>query len=340
MTKKDYYEILGINKNTSKEEIKKAYKKLAKRYHPDISKDKNTEGKFKEISEAYAVLIDDQKKAQYDQFSHEEFDQRFSQEDIFRDFSFGDSDSIFDIFFGGRRTQKRGSNLKYDLKISFEEAAFGTEKEIKINKNEICTSCKGSGASELDTCNTCKGAGQLKESLRTPFGDITRIISCRTCNSTGKTIKKECKDCMGTGLTGKVKIITVKIPAGVDNGTHIRLNGEGEIINGGTAGDLYIVIHVTPHKLLHREGYDIYLDQKIKMSQAILGDKIEVPILEGKVKLKIPPGTQSSTIFRLKNQGVKRLNNYGKGDQFVNIIIDIPKKLNQKQKKLIKELDF
>ncbi|MFH1592280.1 MAG: molecular chaperone DnaJ [Candidatus Woesearchaeota archaeon] len=349
MTKEDYYEILGIPGNASKEEIKKAYKNLAKKYHPDITKDKSTEAKFKEVSEAYAVLSDDQKRAQYDQFGHEGFDQRFSQEDIFRnfnfdvfrDFGFGDFDNIFDVFFGGRRTRRRGADLRYDLEVAFEESAFGTKKQIQIPRNEICSTCEGSGAhnNNFENCNTCNGSGKVRQAIRTPFGAITQVATCNKCHGEGKLIKERCKTCKGRRIIEKTRTISVKIPAGVNNGNQIRLAGEGEAIENGTTGDLYVVLHVLPHKLFQREGDDIYLDIPIKFTTAILGAKIEVPTLEGKAKLKIPAGTQSHTIFKLKGLGIKRLQGYGQGDQYVRTIVNIPKTLNKTQKKLLSDLD-
>lgn len=347
MTKKDYYSILGISKSASKEEIKKAYKDLAKKHHPDITKDKNTEEKFKEISEAYAVLSDDQKRAQYDQFGHEAFDQRYTQDDIFRGFdfdifrdsNFSDFDNIFDIFFGKKRTKKRGINLGYDLEISFEEAAFGVKKQIQIPKNEFCSSCNGSGANISEFCSSCNGSGQLHKIMRTPFGTLTQVTTCNKCYGNGKIIKEKCKTCNGEGTIEKIKNIEISIPPGVDNGTQIRLEGEGEFGESQAPGDLYIAIHVLPHKQFHRENYDLYIDIPIKFTTAVLGGKIEVPTLKGSAKLKIPPGTKSHITFRLKNEGIKKLHNYGHGDEYVRVIIEVPKKINIKQKKILEDFD-
>jgi len=349
MTKEDYYEILGIAKGASKEEIKKSYKKLAKKYHPDISKDKSTEAKFKDISEAYAVLSDDQKRAQYDQFGHNGFDQRFSQEDIFRNFDFNvfrDSgfdgfDSIFDIFFGRGRARRRGSDLRYDLEVSFEEAAFGTKKQIKVPKSEMCSTCEGSGAhnNNFETCNKCEGAGQVRQVKRTPFGAITQVINCNKCSGKGKIIREKCKTCHGEKIIEKVKTISVTIPPGVNNGTQIRLSEEGEFNEHGESGDLYVVLHVLPHKEFQREGFDVYLDIPIKFTTATLGKKIEVSTLEGKAKLKIPAGTQSHTMFKLRGLGIKKLQGFGKGDQYVRVLINVPKNLSRKAKNLLSDLD-
>lgn len=351
MPKKDYYEILGIPKGASKDDIKKAYKQLAKKYHPDITKDKSTEEKFKEVSEAYAVLSDDQKRAQYDQFGHDRFDQRFSQEDIFRDFDFnifrdfgsGGFDSIFDILFGrsGGRAKRRGAHLRYDLAISFEEAAFGTIKEIEFPGHSICKSCDGTGAEDnsFENCITCNGSGQISRTMRTPFGVIQQAMTCNECKGEGKTIKKHCKTCKGQGILEKIKKVEIKIPAGIDNGDQIGIAGEGEISDDNIPGDLYVIIHVRPHQSFEREGVDLYLDVPISYSKVALGSTIEIPTLEKKVELKIPPGTQSHTVFRLRKQGIKRLRGLGKGDLYAKIIIDIPKKLSRKQKNLLKELE-
>jgi len=350
MIKKDYYEVLGVPRNASKEELKKTYKKLAKKYHPDIAKDKSTGEKFKEISEAYAVLSDDQKRAHYDQFDRDGFDQRFSQEDIFRDFDFnifrntGEFSDIFDIFFGRghNRAKRSGANLRYDLDISFEEAVFGADKEIKFLSHIICDHCNGSGAegNSFEDCKTCNGSGKISQIARTPFGIINRVTICNTCTGQGKTIRKYCKICKGKSTIEKTKTVRISIPVGVDNGNQIRLLGEGEIGEDNAPGDLYVVVHVRPHEIFERDGSNVSLEYPIKFSIATLGGYIQVPTLKGKAKIKIPLGTQSHTVFRLKGEGIKRIEGYGKGDQFVRVIVQIPKKINRKQKKLLKELDF
>ena len=349
MAKKDYYEILNISKNASKEEIKKAYKELAKKYHPDVTKDRNTEEKFKEISEAYAVLSDDQKRAQYDQFGHEAFDQRFTQEDIFKDFDFdifrdsgfGDFDNIFDIFFGRSRAKRKGIDLRYDLELNFEEAAFGCKKQIEIPKHEICNECNGSGAykNKFENCKSCKGTGQVRSVSRSFFGMVTQIYNCQDCEGKGKIIKEKCKLCNGKGSIKKTKTLEVNIPAGIDNGNQIRLENEGELGEDHHYGNLYIVTHILPHKLFVREDFDIYIEVTLKFSTAVLGGSLEVPTLKGKASLKIPPGTQSHIVFRLKGEGIKRLNGYGYGDEYIRVIIQVPKDINKKQKELLKELE-
>lgn len=348
MVKRDYYDILGIQRNATNEEIKVAYKKLAKQYHPDLNKGKDAEEKFKELSEAYAVLSDDQKRAQYDQFGHDAFDQKFSREDIFRDFDFdifrefgGGFDSIFDMFFGGRRRQREGgTDLRYDLKLTFEEAAFGAEKTVEINRHEPCGACNGTGSadSKRSTCGECHGRGQVQTTRRTPFGIFTQIGTCRACNGEGQQIRNPCKQCRGSKIATATREIKVKIPAGVDNGTTIRLSGEGEMTEDRIAGDLYVVVHVMPHKFFERDGPDLYTEKRISFAQAVLGADIEIPTLDNVAKLKIPPVTQSHTTFRLNGLGIKKLNKSGNGDFFVRIVVDVPEKLSKKQRELIKEL--
>jgi len=353
MSKRDYYEILNISKDASKAEIKEAYKRLAKKYHPDINKDKDAEEKFKEISEAYAVLSDDNKRAQYNQFGHQSFDQRFSKEDIFRgfnfdifrDFGFNDSNDLFDMFFGGnrRRHSKSGEDLVYNLNIEFEEAAFGSKKEIKIPITKICDSCKGTGAKngvEFETCDACNGTGQIQKTQRTLFGIFSIVTVCNKCQGRGEIIRIKCPECKGKGKITQKKEISLKIPAGIDNDSRIRIVGAGEAGDrDAEPGDLYIIIHVKPHKIFQRVGDDIHLEFPAAFSQLTLGCKIDVPTLEGNVKLKIPEGTQTHTIFRLKNKGIQHLNRHGKGDEFVKVVISTPKKLSKKQKKLLKEFE-
>ena len=345
MTKRDYYGILGVSKDASKDEIKKAYKKLVKKCHPDVAH--GNEEEFKEVSEAYAVLSDNNKKSQYDHFGHNAFDQRFSQEDIFRnfdfdifrDFGFGDSDNIFDIFFGGGRRKKKGVDLRYDLEISFEEAAFGCKKEIIFERHELCNKCRGSGArnDNFDICRKCGGKGKVRRVVRSFFGSVAQVVDCPECGGKGKIIKEKCKECKGEGFVEVKKKLEINVPAGVDTGNQIRLENEGEVNELGEHGDLYIFIHVLNHKLFIREGYDIYLEMPIKFNTLVLGDKIEVPTLKGKVKLKIPSGTESHTLFRLKDEGIKKLHGYGYGDEYVKVVVEVPKRISMKQKRLLKE---
>lgn len=354
-SKRDYYEILGISKGASKEEIKRAYKDQAKKYHPDVSKDSNATEKFKEISEAYAVLSDDQKKSAYDQYGHAGFDQRYTQEDIFRGFdsdifsdifgsSFGDSDSIFDMFFGNqhrRSRERKGADLRYDLDLTLKEAAFGVQKNINIHKQEECKICKGTGSKDgkLDTCNQCNGQGVVMRTARIAFGTFSTTSTCDKCHGAGKLIKNVCKECNGSGLNKIKKEITVKIPAGVDNGFHLRLKNEGNSIRNGKSGDLYIVINVEDNQFFKRKGNDVYIDIPITFSQATLGTKIEIPTLDENVEMKIPSGTQSGTVFRLKDKGIKYIDHHEHGDQYVQISLVTPNKLNKKQQELFKQLE-
>ncbi|MGM9967745.1 MAG: molecular chaperone DnaJ [Rummeliibacillus sp.] len=349
MEKRDYYEVLGIAKTASKDEIKKAYRKLSKKYHPDLNKEPGAEEKFKEIAEAYEVLSDDQKRARYDQFGHQDPNQGFGG---FGGFSgsegFGGFEDIFSSFFGGGgRTRRdpnaprKGDDLQYRMTISFEEAVFGKEKEIEIPREETCETCHGTGAkpgTSKETCSYCNGSGQTSETVNTPFGQMVNRRTCSHCQGTGQIIKEKCSTCHGAGTVKKRKKIKVNIPAGVDDGQQLRLSGQGEAgINGGPAGDLYIVFHVRASDKFERDGDDIYLELPITFPQAALGDEIEVPTINGKVKMKIPAGTQSGDRFRLKGKGVKNVHGYGTGDQHVIVQIKTPKKLTEKQKELLRE---
>ncbi len=339
---KDYYEILGVSKSATKEEIKKAYKKLAKKYHPDLNKEANAAEKFKEINEAYSVLSDDNKRANYDRFG--------SAEDVysgagFSDFSFEDAFSIFEDFFGSNpfssyRRKSRGNDLSYSLELKFDEAVFGVEKKIQLKKKVKCKACHGTGAenSKLKTCPDCNGTGRIKQVFRSPFGLISQTRTCKRCNGEGKVIANVCKICHGTGLMEKTKSLTVKVSAGVDNNYTLRLQGEGDESKDGRSGDLYITVKVKPHELFERDGNDIYLNYPVTFSQAALGDEIQVPTLNGKVKMKLTAGTQSGTRFRLKGKGVPYVDGYGRGDQYVIIRVQTPTRLSNQQKELFKEI--
>jgi len=354
MTKRDYYEILDVDKNSSKEEIKKKYKKLALKFHPDRASEENKkeyEEKFKEMSEAYAVLSDEEKKSAYDQFGHSGFDQRFSQEDIFRNTNFKDifseifgnngffGDSVFDSFFGGSRMgQRPGRDLIYNLTIDFEEAAFGVKKKLKFRKNVLCEKCNGTGAKDgkLDSCSFCNGAGQVRKVQRTMFGMFQQVMPCRKCEGTGKIAKHKCEHC-SEGLISEIKELNVNIPAGVNSGSRLRISNEGEENKFGS-GDLYVDINVKPHKIFEREDYNLYLEYPISFSQAALGDNVEVPLLKGNIKVKINSGIQSGTVLRIKDKGIQNLNSSGCGDLFVKIHVKTPEKLNNKQKEIFKQL--
>lgn len=353
---RDYYEVLGVGKSASKEEIKKAYRRLAMQYHPDRNKSADAEEKFKEISEAYGVLSDDDKRSMYDRFGHAGIDGRYSREDIFRGinfedifgdlgFDFGGLGGIFESFFGGRRYKRgprRGADLRANLDITLEEAAKGVEKKLSFSKMEKCDSCGGSGAkagTAPKTCTTCKGQGQVGYTKRTPFGQFTSVTTCNRCGGEGKVIETPCPSCAGNGKVRKPKKLKVKIPPGVDSGSRLRLAGEGEAgERGAPPGDLYVVVYVKPHDLFIREGDDLYLELPLTFSQAALGAKITVPTLNGSAKMRIPPGTQSGTVLRLRGKGMPSMRSYGKGDLHVRVQLVTPRKLNDEQRRLFKEL--
>lgn len=355
--KRDYYEVLGVEKGASETEIKKAFKKMARKYHPDLNRDnpKEAEVKFKELNEAYEVLSDGQKKAQYDQFGHAAFDGSGGGAGGFGGgfggFSgggegFGD---IFDMFFGGggggrgsrRPGPERGSDLRYDLEIEFEEAAFGKEVELNIPRTEECDSCHGSGAAagtQPEQCPQCQGTGQVQYAQNTPFGRMVNSRSCERCGGTGKIIKTPCKACSGKGTKRVHRKISVKIPGGVDNGSRIRVSGGGEAgVRGGGPGDLYVYVFVKSHKLFERDGADVLCEVPISFVQATLGDTVEVPTLDGKVEITIPAGIQSGKVLRLKGKGIPFLRGQGRGDQHVKVKVLTPQKLSSRQKELLKE---
>lgn len=347
----DYYKILGVSKGNSKETIKKAYKKLAMKYHPDRvsdNKKEEYEKKFKEISEAYTVLGDDKKKQQYDSYGHESFNQGAHQQQG-NPFQGEDTSSMFrDIFennfFGGSRRghqrQNRGEDLQYEMPIDFKEAALGCEKEIQIQKNVPCEKCEGTGAEDkdLDKCTECNGTGSTTVDQRTPFGILRQEVICKKCKGEGSIPKRVCKKCEGRGLSNKKIKIKINIPEGIDDEQVLRVPNEGGAIKGGQNGDLLLIIRVRPHKTFKRDRGDIYMELPITFSQAALGCKIDVPTLTSDTKIKIAPGTESGTILRLKNKGIKNVNSFRTGDQFINIKIKTPKKLSGKQKDLFKEL--
>jgi molecular chaperone DnaJ len=350
---KDYYKILGVSKDASKEEIKKAYKKLAKKYHPDINDSDGSADKFKEVSEAAAVLSDDQKKEQYDNFGSDDGQSGFNASGFdFSDFARGsDFGDIFDQVFGGgggggfgqRRNHgpQRGSDLRYDIEITLEDAAFGDKKNIIIPRLQTCSRCEGTGAksgSDVKTCTECHGSGVMKQTRRTPFGIFATTTSCNKCRGEGKIIEEECPVCDGAGRAEKNTKIEITIPKGVEEGSRLRISGEGEAgEKNAPSGDLYIVIHIKKHDVFERRGNDINIDVPISFIQATLGDEINVPTLKGEAKLKIPIGTQTSTIFRMGGKGIPHLQGYGNGDQNVKIIVQTPEKLNKKQKDKLKE---
>lgn len=351
MAKRDYYEILGVSKDAAESEIKKAYRKKAMQYHPDRNPDdKDAEEHFKQVNEAYEVLSDSEKKAQYDQFGHAAFENGGG----FSGFQggFGDFGDIFgdifgDMFGGGGRAYqqnapRKGADLQYGITIDFKEAVFGTEKEIQINRQETCDLCHGSGAkegSEVRVCPDCHGTGVVTKVVSTPFGQMQQQTTCPRCSGTGEIIDEACTKCHGKKKILRKQKIKVKVPAGVDNGSTLRMSGEGESgDNGGPSGDLYISIKVRSHPLFKREGSNIILEMPIRFVQAALGDEIEVPTLDGKVKYKIKEGTQTGTVFRFKNKGVPNVrNNKQRGDQLVKVTVEVPKNLTSEQKKHLQE---
>lgn len=355
-SKRDYYEVLNVPKNATKEEIKRAYRQLALKYHPDRNKSPDAEEKFKEISEAYAVLSDDEKRMQYDQLGHEGISSRYTWDDIFRGadfdrifrdlgFDFGGFDTIFDMFFGGARRRygpQKGADLRYDLEITLEEAAFGLKKEIEFPGTDVCKTCNGTGAKPgtgPKKCPKCNGTGEIRHSRNFGYTLFTEIETCSECHGRGTFIENLCRDCNGTGTVQRLRKIKLKIPPGIDDGYNLRLRGKGEPgIRGGPNGDLYIVVHVKPHKIFKRRGSNLLYEAQISFPQAALGAKIEIPTLNGKAKLKIPAGTQTGTLFRLKGKGIPHLHGWGRGDQLVRVIVQTPTNLTRHQRELLIEL--
>lgn len=345
--KRDYYEVLGISKGASEDEIKKAYRTLAKKYHPDMNPgDKEAEAKFKEVNEAYAVLSDADKRAKYDQYGHAAFDpgSGFSGGADFGDFGFDISD-IFSSFFGGgtsgtrRRGAVRGDDISVRVNLSFEEAAFGCKKDVSYQKIQKCAECGGSGAAKgtsPKTCPTCKGMGQVRTQQRTPFGVMQSSRPCDACRGTGKIIETPCKKCRGSGYERVTKKLEVTIPAGIDNGQRIVLRGKGSDGEGsGAAGDLIIVVSVRRHDIFERDGSDIYCEVPITFAEATLGAEIDIPTLEGKIKYTIPEGTQTGTVFTLRQKGIQNVNYKTRGNLYVTVTVEVPKNLTPDQKNLL-----
>lgn len=349
--KRDYYEVLGVSKSASLDEIKKAYRKIAKENHPDVKpNDKQAEERFKEATEAYAVLSSPEKKAKYDQYGHAGVDFNgqggFGDFSDFADFGLGD---IFEMFFGGgmgggssrRQGPSRGSDLRYDLTITLHEAAFGAKKEIEVPLSETCANCGGSGAApgtNPKICSQCGGTGHVRAVQRTPFGQVATTRACTACNGQGTIISTPCNKCNGHGKVREVKIIEVNIPAGSEEGLSLRYSGKGEAgERGGPSGDLYVVLNVKRHEFFERRGNDIFCEIPITFVQAALGDEIDVPTIHGEVKMKIPEGTQTSKVFRIKGMGVPYRRGGGSGDQHVRVLVTTPTKLNEQQKELLRE---
>ena len=362
MANKDYYQILGVQKSAAKEEIKKAFKRLAMQYHPDRAsedKKKEHEEKFKEINEAVSILGDDKKRQQYDQFGSAAFSggaggsagagfqQGFDYSDImsqFRSGMFGDFDDIFDHLFGGsggggRQRARRGADLLYETEITLEEAYSGAPKTVSLNKLERCQECQGKGAHQFESCHHCHGSGYMKRTQRTPFGLFQQTGPCPYCHGKGELPQDSCDNCGGEAVVRRKKELEVSIPAGIEDGMRLRVPGEGEIgEQNGPAGDLYVQIRIEDHELFQRKGKDLHLAVPISFSQAVLGDEIDVPTIDGKATLTIAPGTQTETILRMRGKGMPSLHDSGKGDQMVTVQVLVPTKLSRKQKELIKEL--
>ncbi len=353
--KRDYYEVLGVDKTASDDEIKSAFRRQAKKYHPDLHPDdKEAEAKFKEVNEAYEVLSNADKRAKYDQFGHAAFDPAAGggYSEAWSGFGggspFGGFGDIFGDFFGRSQTRSnpnaptRGENLRQTLTITFEEAAFGCEKEIQYRREENCSQCGGTGAapgSSPQTCPTCGGRGQVTRVQNTILGTMQTTVPCSTCNGTGRIIKDPCKACGGSGRVRNVQKRKIKIPAGIDDGQTIRISGGGDDgLRGGPKGDLHIGIRVKPHKRFVRDGADIHQNVTIPVTTAILGGAINIPTLENDVKLNIPEGTPTQKTFRMKGFGIQKLNQNEKGDMYVNITVEIPRKLNEKQRELVARL--
>ena len=352
MAAKDYYEVLGVQKGATKEQIKDAYRKLALQFHPDRNKAPEAEARFKEISEAYAVLSDDEKRRQYDAYGREGVYQRYSQEDLFRGVDFGEFfrgmggfgfDDIFSQFFGGGgRQPTKGEDLTYHLQVNLEDLVEGTNKEIEIPRSEVCSTCNGSGAkpgTAPQRCGTCGGTGQVQKVQSAGFARLVRVTACNRCHGRGYLIDTPCKECRGRGTVEKTRKIRIMVPAGAEDGLTLRLRGEGNAGEAGVPpGDLYVVVNVAPHRLFARQEADIYLETRIGAVQAMLGTELTVPTLYGNVKLEIPHGTQPGHVFPIKGKGLPKYGSYGKGDQYVKVNVEIPRNISGQQKELLKQL--
>ncbi len=357
--KRDYYEVLGVSKSASEDEIKKAYRKKAKQYHPDLNPgDAEAEAKFKEANEAYEVLSDSQKKARYDQFGHAGVDPNYGAGGgaygggFGGGFDFGDLGDIFGSFFGGGfgggrqanpNAPQKGETVQTRVTISFEEAAKGCKRTVDINRVDTCPDCRGTGAkagTSPKTCPDCQGRGYVNVQQRTAFGVISTQKSCPKCQGKGKVVDDPCQKCRGNGRVNNRVSVDINIPAGIDDRQVFNISGAGNAgVNGGPQGDLKVAVFVRPHAYFERDGYNVWLEQRVSFTQAALGDSLRIPTLDGDVKFDLPAGTQSGTVFSLKGKGIQILNGRGRGDQLVRIIVDVPKNLTQKQKEILVELE-
>ena len=351
MAAKDYYEVLGVQKGATKDQIKDAYRKLALQFHPDRNKAPEAEARFKEISEAYAVLSDDEKRRQYDSYGREGVYQRYSQEDIFRGVDFGEFfrgmgfggfDDIFSQFFGGGGRPRRGDDLTYHLQLKLEDIVQESSREIEIPRSEVCQTCNGSGAKPgtvPQRCGTCGGAGQVQKVQSAGFARLVRVVACGKCGGRGYLIESPCKECRGRGAVERKRKIEIMIPAGVEDGQTLRLRGEGNAGEGGVPpGDLYVLVNVVPHRVFVRRDSDIYLETKVGVVQAMLGTDLTIPTLYGDVKLSVPLGTQPGPVVKVKGKGLPNYGGWGKGDQYVKVNVEIPKSLSDQQKALLRTL--
>ena len=343
--KRDYYEILGVPKDATGEEIKKSFRKLAFQYHPDRNREDGAEAKFKEVNEAYEILSDANKRTAYDQFGHDGVDGLFTRG--FNGFGFGGFGDIFEAFFGGmtatgRHAPQRGADLHYQATISFEEAAFGCTKEVNVKRSEVCSLCHGTGArpgSQPGRCPTCNGTGQVRRVQQSLFGRFINTTICDQCQGEGKIITEPCSQCKGAGKEKQQRRLSINIPPGVEDGSRIRLTGEGEAgTRGGPSGDFYVSLSVLEHEFFVRDGDDILYELPINFAQAALGTEIEVPTLSGQIKLNIPAGSQTGKTFRLKGKGIPRLQRHGQGDQLVSLFVVTPESLTKQQRQLFQEL--
>jgi molecular chaperone DnaJ len=344
--KRDYYEVLGLPRDASPEDIRKAFRKLAFQYHPDRNKDDGASEKFKEVNEAYEILSDADKRAAYDRFGHSGPEGFFGGRG-FEGFDFSGFGDIFEAFFGGtgttaRQTSRRGNDLRYTVSLTFEEAALGCEKEIEISRTELCSTCHGTRArpgSQLTRCNTCGGTGQVRRVQRSLFGQFINTSVCPQCHGEGKIVTDRCRDCRGSGLQKRKHKIMVNVPAGIDDGNGIRLTGEGDAsYRGGSPGNLYVVVAVRKHRFFTREGDNIIYELPVNFAQAALGTEVSVPTLYGESKLKIPAGSQNGRIFKLRDKGIRHLRRMGCGDQLVILRVVTPESLNKEQRRLFEEL--